>query len=248
MLEEIDPAMNGESTDEDIEQSLDLLADGAYLSVPEGLDGLGQRVKAVANKLQERGRGYLSRMVGVSVNMNSAVIAAAEMTRDVREVDSRSHAIASATEEMVASVKEIASNSEAAAEEAQQARTSTSEGIEAANNAVDTMAGISSAVEQAAERTNVLAESSEQIGQIVNEIEAIAGQTNLLALNATIEAARAGEAGKGFAVVAAEVKSLATLTSNATEEISSHVGAIQAATNQSVKDIEIGRASCRERV
>ena len=59
----------------------------------------------------------------------------------------------------------------------------------------------------------------EAIESILGLIRAIAGQTNLLALNATIEAARAGEAGKGFAVVASEVKSLATQTAKATDEI-----------------------------
>ena len=62
-------------------------------------------------------------------------------------------------------------------------------------------------------------------------------KTNLLALNATIEAARAGDAGKGFAVVASEVKSLASQTAKATEEIRAQISEIQGATGQTVEAI-----------
>jgi methyl-accepting chemotaxis protein len=82
-----------------------------------------------------------------------------------------------------------------------------------------------------------LAETAGKIGEVVRLIADIAGQTNLLALNATIEAARAGEAGKGFAVVASEVKSLASQTARATEEIGQQVGAIQGATGLAVEAI-----------
>ena len=68
-----------------------------------------------------------------------------------------------------------------------------------------------------------LRDVTSSIGKVVGMIADIAAQTNLLALNATIEAARAGEAGRGFAVVASEVKSLATQTANATQDIAGQI-------------------------
>ena len=82
-----------------------------------------------------------------------------------------------------------------------------------------------------------LAAGAQKIGDVVKLIRNIAGQTNLLALNATIEAARAGEAGKGFAVVASEVKSLAVQTAKATEDIASHIQAVQQSTSGAVEAI-----------
>jgi methyl-accepting chemotaxis protein len=82
-----------------------------------------------------------------------------------------------------------------------------------------------------------LSDAAKKIGDVIKLIRAIAGQTNLLALNATIEAARAGEAGKGFAVVAQEVKSLAIQTAQATEDISSLILSVQAATGTAVQAI-----------
>lgn len=89
---------------------------------------------------------------------------------------------------------------------------------------------VSSAVDAAGKSEKMVADlltAAQKVGEITKIIADIAEQTNLLALNATIEAARAGEAGKGFAVVASEVKSLATQTAKATEEIGLQIKEIQ---------------------
>ncbi len=122
------------------------------------------------------------------------------------EASSNVQTVASATEELTASIKEI------------------SRQIAASSENANRTAELASASEV---RVRELSEVADRIGDVVKLINSIASQTNLLALNATIEAARAGDAGKGFAVVANEVKTLASQTAKATEEIGAQVTAIQ---------------------
>jgi methyl-accepting chemotaxis protein len=124
--------------------------------------------------------------------------------------------VAGATEELGASIREIS-------QQATQANSVVGKAAEIAKNADQLVGQLSS--------------GASRIGDVVKLIRAIAEQTNLLALNATIEAARAGEAGRGFAVVASEVKTLASQTAKATEEISSQIGAIQGSTAEAVEAI-----------
>ncbi len=120
---------------------------------------------------------------------------------------------------------------------AQELSTSVSEILGQARRSADITASAVTQADGTSQSVRELSTAAQKIGDIIQLINEIAGQTNLLALNATIEAARAGEAGKGFAVVASEVKNLATQTARATEDISTHISAIQNATGRAVDAI-----------
>jgi methyl-accepting chemotaxis protein len=149
-----------------------------------------------------------------SDEVRSVAAAAEEMARN-------NITVAAAIDEMSASIKSISG--------------STLEAAKVATHAV----GIS---RQTSDAIAKLGDSSREIGKVIKTITEIAQQTNLLALNATIESARAGELGKGFAVVANEVKQLAKLSAQASEDIARRIESIQGDTKSAVLAIgEISR-------
>ena len=175
-------------------------------------DGARAALTALANAAAEM-RSASAEMEAIAARTNLGVSAAAAAAS---ETSGSVTGIAAATEQLSSSINEISRN-------------------------VAHAAGITSRAVEETRRTDAtvrgLAESAARIGEVVQLINDIAGRTNLLALNATIEAARAGEAGKGFAVVASEVKSLATQTAKATEEIARQITAVQAVTGETVQAI-----------
>lgn len=190
-------------------------------------DEFESAIKSIVDNMAKAAGGMEQR----SETMTSSAGRAQSETQDVRvraeETSSNVQTVASAAEELSASIREISGSVTETANMAQEAASK-------------------------AESTDVvmqgLDEAAQKIGSIVSLIQDIAEQTNLLALNATIEAARAGEAGRGFAVVAGEVKSLASQTAQATDEISQQISGVQKSTGEAVAAIRainelIGRMS-----
>lgn len=158
--------------------------------------------------------------------LNELVMAMALLSRNTQEANTNGESISAAAEELVASIRQISENSEGAAKEAEQTNSAAKDGLEkmsAVSNAINDISRTSQETSQSLADLNAAAT---QISEFLSVIQSIADQTNLLALNATIEAARAGEAGKGFAVVASEVKTLASQTGKATEDIAQRIDAL----------------------
>ncbi len=176
----------------------------------QNMGELAKRFATSSRTVAESARSLTGNAEDASQRAESVNHAAVDAANNVANV-------AAATEELSASVSEINS---------QVIRTSE----------VTQMAVAEAQKTEAAIQT--LSTAANQIGEVINLIQAIAAQTNLLALNATIESARAGEAGKGFAVVASEVKQLAQQTAKATDDIRSKIGEIQTATATTVGSID----------
>lgn len=179
--------------------------------------------------------GFESSVGGIVSNVSSAATelqaTALTMSSTAEETTRQAGTVATASEEAASNVQTVASAAQELASSVSEISRQVSEASSVATQAVREAERTSGSVKS-------LAEAAQQIGTVVQLISDIASQTNLLALNATIEAARAGEAGRGFAVVASEVKSLATQTSKATDDISAQIGTIQSATNDAVNAIQ----------
>lgn len=116
-------------------------------------------------------------------------------------------------------------------------------GQKVAHETITSMDQLASEIGLVSEAVMQLKEDSTKIESIIVVINSISEQTNLLALNAAIEAARAGEAGRGFAVVADEVRTLATRTKDATQEVQTMISSIQSGTVNAAEIMEKGMKS-----
>ncbi|MEM9632730.1 MAG: methyl-accepting chemotaxis protein [Pseudomonadota bacterium] len=158
--------------------------------------------------------------------LNELVMAMALLSRNTKEANANSQSISAAADELVTSIGQISENSEGAAEEANSTNGAAKDGLTKMAAVSEAIGDIASTSQQTSRSLTDLNAAASQISEFLSVIQSIADQTNLLALNATIEAARAGEAGKGFAVVASEVKTLASQTGKATEDIAKRIEAL----------------------
>lgn len=204
------------------------------------------RDRAVAQREQwERLQRILRQVqeIASALNAQSSEILATT-TQQSSGATEQSAAISQATttvDEIRAIAEQLVGRSQSVADTSQRTLEVSQAGREMVEDAIDGMSQIKARVDIIEENILALSERTQQIGEIIDTVNAIATQSNMLALNASVEAARAGERGKGFAVVAGEVRDLAQRSTQATAQVKAILSDIQKATASTAMATEEGK-------
>jgi len=202
-------------------------------------------IRAQQKKIEEQNQRIAEAAAAANTVSDQVASASEELAAQIEqssrgsdEQRARTAEAATAMEQMNSTVMEVARSAGTAAELAERAKREAQQGARLVGEVVGTITNVKTQAEALKSDMTQLGQQAEGIGQIMNVISDIADQTNLLALNAAIEAARAGDAGRGFAVVADEVRKLAEKTMQATNEVGSHIHAVQESARKSIHNTE----------
>ncbi|AHM58272.1 methyl-accepting chemotaxis protein TlpA (plasmid) [Peptoclostridium acidaminophilum DSM 3953] len=197
----------------------------------DGMNGIVDNMKKLVLTINSTMSNLEEISDKVTMSCTEVNIASNEISRTIEEIASgtvtqaeEASKSASMSNELSSKIDSIQENLEITIDNASQMRSKNEEGRMSVTELEQRFAENKRYSSEVSRNMEMLTESSQSAGKIIDAIKGIAKQTNLLALNASIEAERAGVAGRSFAVVAEEVRNLAVQSALQVEEIEGIIG------------------------
>lgn len=217
-----------------------ILPNMLFLGRKDEVGVLGNSFKIMVENLRELTNEIVEAINHLSSSSNQIVTASNQLAASAAET-------ATSINETTSTIEEVKQTSQVASKKAKSVSDATAKTEEMSNmgkkataEMTEVIAKIHNQMILIAETMTRLSEQTQTVGTIISTVEDLSQQTNLLAVNASIEASKAGEQGKGFSVVAQEVKSLATQSKQATNQVRGILNDIQKATSAAVMASELG--------
>ena len=210
-------------------------------------DEIGEMSRNMNEYLEEQCRVVRKvRAMGDSLlsSIDTCTAAATNVENELIKQETVTGNVAESIKKMHLATDEISRNSDDVASKVSSIHTLSSNSVDIANNAKESVNVLRTDIEATSMAIENLGKLTSGVASVVGTIREIAEQTNLLALNAAIEAARAGEYGRGFAVVADEVRALSSRTQDSITEIENSTKAYQEGTDKAIGMMNRSSKSC----
>lgn len=195
-----------------------LVSIGIYLLITRSLTKIIESLKQSASESYMTSKDLSLTSDALSRTSDTAMSSVTETLAAIEEINSM-------IAKTVANAQQSQTKSQSSQESVHQGR-DVVERLNSTMNELDSgITGMDQEIANIVRSLNDIVASIQTVNSKVEVINEIVFQTRLLSFNASVESARAGEHGKGFAVVAEEVRNLAQMSGNASEEINTIVKA-----------------------